>query len=526
MRDLNSSPALARRLQKWGDSTSPMLSLRRILLTCLTLGTLAAATAQNAPANAGSREKITLDDAIRRAIAKNFTIQSDGLDVSIAKARVLEQFGIFDPQLTAKYTRAENENPLQTFNSTTGLRNFTTDKSDSYDLSLGGTLPWGLTYSLGATQTNSRGSFNSFADTYDTFAGVSARQPLLRGFGFGATTAQLRLAMTSRDISEWQFRASVINTITSVIFAYYDLSFAQGNLRSAIRFRDLAAQLLDENQKRFKVGAMSEYDVTSARARVAMREEGIFSAQRFVDNAENALKALISDEKSTRLLDWHLDIELPTTLPVAVVNTALDFQEALKKRPDYQQAQLNLKRTDINYRYQRNQMLPRVDLVGSYGYNGLDKDRETAQRLVRNEDFRSFTYGVQVTVPLTFTAERGRYRQAKFARRQAEIDLEQTEQTIVVSVGNAAGNIETTRKRVEAARAARQLAQQVLEDEQKRLRAGTSSTFFVLQEQEIVASLEVSELRAESDYRRAVAEYDRQLGITLEKLNISVAAPK
>lgn len=503
-----------------------MFSLRRFFFTSLTLGTLAAATAQDAAPAAVVREKLSLDDAIRRAVAKNFSLQSDSLDVSIAKARVLEQLGIFDPQLVGKYTFSENENPLQSFDSVTGLRNFTRDKTDAYDLSLNGTMPWGLTYSLGATQTNSRGTFNTFANSYDTFAGVSARQPLLRGFGFGATTAQIRLALASRDISEWQFRASVINTVTSVIFAYYDLNFAQGNLRSAIRFRDLAATLLAENQKRFKVGSMSEYDVTSARARVAMREEGIHSAQRFVENAENALKALISDEKSLRLLDWHLDIEVPAELPVAVVNPALDFQEALKKRPDYQQAQLNLKRSDVSYRYQRNQMLPRVDLVGSYGYNGLDKDRDTAQRLVRNEDFRSYSYGVQVTIPLTFAAERGRYRQAKFARRQAEIDLDQVEQNVVVAVGNSAGNIETTRKRVEAARAARKLAQQVLEDEQKRLRAGTSSTFFVLQEQEIVASLEVSELRAESDYRRAVAEYDRQLRITLEKLNISVAAPK
>ncbi|WP_415910811.1 TolC family protein [Oleiharenicola sp. Vm1] len=508
-----------------------MLTSRRFFALLLSLASLATATAQTAPAGAPAqpgavREKLTLDEAIRRAVAKNYTIQSDAIDVSIARAKVLEQFGLFDPQLNGKYTYSENENPLQTFDAITGLRNYTRDKTDAYTLSLDGTMPWGLTYSLGATQTNARGTFNLFADTYDTFGGVSARQPLLRGFGFGTTTAQIRIAMAGRDISEWAFRASVINTVTNVIFAYYDLNFAQANLRTAIRFRDLAASLLEENQKRFKVGAMSDYDVTSARARVAMREENILVAQRLVHDAENALKALISDERTPRLLDWSIEIEPMATLPVAVVNPALDFQEALKKRPDYQQARLNLKRSDINYKYQRNQLLPRVDLVGSYGYNGLDANRETAQRMVRNEDFRSFSYGVQVTIPLTFTGERGRYRQAKFAKRQAEIDLEQVEQGIVVSVGNAANNIEVTRQRVEAARKARELAQDVLEAEQKRLRAGSSSTFFVSQEQEIVASLEVSELRAESDYRRAIAEYDRQLGVTLEKLNISVGAPK
>lgn len=495
---------------------------RRLFALFLALACLAA-VAQTPAAPAA--EKISLDDAIRRAVAKNFTIKSDSYDVAVAKARVLEQLGLFDPQLTGTYTYRDNENPLTTFDPLTGLRNFTKDKSDSYEVSLNGTLPWGLTYSLGGTETNSRGTFNNFANSYDTFAGVSARQPLLKGFGFGATTAQIRIAMTSRAISEWAFRQSIIDTVTRVVFAYYDLNFAQGALRSTQKARDIAAQLVDENEKRFKVGSMSEYDVTSARARLANRVEDILFAERGVREAENALKALISDDHSTKLLDWHIEIDPLATLPVTVVDAAADFKEALNKRPDYQQALLVVKRARITQSYQRNQLLPRIDLIGSYGYNGLDASRETAQRLVRNEDHRSYSYGVQVTVPLTFAAERGRYRAAKFAARQAETDLQQLEQSIVVNVGNAAANIDTARQRVDATRKARELGQATLDAEQKRLRAGTGNTFFVVQQQEILAALEIAELRAQADYRKAVAEYDRQLGLTLDKLNISVAVP-
>ncbi len=480
-----------------------------------------------AVADAGVQpERLSLDDAIRRAVAKNFAIQSGGFDVAIARARVLEQLGIFDPQLSGRYNTAENEEPLTTFDPGTGLRKTTRDRSDAYELSLGGTMPWGLTYSLGATQTNTRGTFNLFADTYDTFAGVSARQPLLRGGGFGATLAPIRIAMTNRAISEWQFRQAVIDTVTRVIFAYYEVNFAHGVLRSSRRSQEIAQQLVDENEKRFKVGAMSEYDVTSARARLATRAEGILLAERLVREAENALKALISDERTPRLLDWRIEIEPMSTLPVAVVDAALDFRTALDQRPDYQQAQLALKRAKLNHGYQRNQALPRVDLVGSYGYNGLDPSRDVARRLVRDEDHRAYSWGVQVTVPLTFAAERGRARAAKFGLRQAEADLAQVEQDIVVAVGNAAANIDTTRRRVDAARAARELGQATLDAEQKRLRAGTGNTFFVVQQQEILASLEVAELRAEADHRRALAEYDRQLGATLAKLAIEVVVPR
>jgi len=209
-----------------------------------------------------------------------------------------------------------------------------------------------------------------------------------------------------------------------------------------------------------------------------------------------------------------------------VVDAAADFHTALEKRPDYQQAKLLLRRSDINARLQRNQLLPRVDLVGSYGYNGYDTDLGTSRRQVRNKDYNAFSYGVVVSVPLTFTTERGRYRAAKLQQRQAETDLARIEQNIVVAVGDAAGQIETAQKRVQATRQARELAQTTLDAEVKRLRAGQSSTFFVSQQQEILSFAEVREAAAQSDYHKALADYDRQLGITLEKLNVSIEPPK
>ena len=493
----------------------------------LALATAALAqTAADPAGNPGRVEKITLDAAIQRALAKNFSIRVSSFDASIAAAQFTQALGKFDPILSGTYNHSENESP-QLINASTGLRPAATaTESDNYNLSLNGLLPTGLTYQLGATSANSRGTFNLFADNFSTFAGVSGRQPLLRDAGFGPTLASIRIAQTNRNISEWQFKNTLINTITSVIVTYNELNFAHASLRSARRAHELAATLLAENEKRHKVGSMSEYEVTTARSRLANREEGILFAQRAVFETENFLKQLITDEHTPDLLNLHFEIEPPALPPAVVVNAATDFQEALKKRPDYQQAVLNVKRSDINFRLQRNQLLPRIDVVGSYGYNGNDTDFGVSRQQVRSEDFRSYSYGAVVSIPLTFTTERGRYRAAKLQLRQSETSLQSLEQGIVVAVGNAAGQIETTRRRVEVTRQARELGQQTLDSEVKRLRAGTGATFFVVQQQEVLAFLEVSEARAQSDYQKALADYDRQLGITLEKLKISVQSPK
>lgn len=506
-----------------------MPSLRRLSALLILVSSSCLTQAQETstsvlqPANA---EHLTLADAIQRALAKNYALHTDALDVSISAAGVTEQLGIFDPKLTGSYGYSDREIPQLT-DPVTGLRPIgLRNDTESYALGLNGLLPWGMSYNVGANSDNARSSTTGLRDDYDTFAGVSGRQPLLRGFGLGATTAPIRIAMTNRAISEWQYRQSLIDTVTRVVSAYYELNFAYANLRSSLRARELAAGLVAENEKRHRVGSMSEFDVTTAQSRLANREEAILVAERSVRVAENNLKALISDNRTPTLLDWRLAIDPVPPPPVPLVNPALDFVEALQKRPDYQQARLALKRGEINHRYQRNQLLPRVDLTGSYGYSGRDRDESVARRMVRDEDYRSYSYGLEVTVPLSFTAERGRYRSAKLALRQAENELQRLEQDIVIAVGNAASQIETTRRRVAAAQAARELGQQTLDAELKRLRAGTGNTFFVLQQQEILASLEVSEARARSDYMRALADYDRQLGITLEKLNISVVVPK
>ena len=477
-------------------------------------------------ASTGLAEKINLQDAIQRALAKNFTIQAGTYDVSIANAAVSEQLGIFDPKFTGNYNLSDSETPLLA-DPVTGVRPpALLDKNNNYSFGLGGLLPIGLSYSLSATSTNDRSPLTTPSDNFASFAGITGRQPLLRDFGLGATTAQIRIAMSNRSLSEWQFKGTVINTITNVIFAYYDLNFAQAQLRSALTLRDNLAHLLDENVKRNKIGSMSEFDVVQARSRLADSEDGILQAKQFIRSSENALKALISDDHSTKLLDWQIEIESPPPPPLTMVNPAIDFVEALKKRPDYQQALMTLKRNDINYRYQRNQLLPRVDLVGSYGYSGYDASDSISRQMVRNQDYRSYSYGVQVTVPLTFTTERSRYRAAKLQLRQSETNLQSLEQTIVVQVGNAASQIETTFKRVEATRIARELGQVTLDAEIKRLLAGTGNTFFVVNQQEILTSLQISEANAINDYQKALADYDRQLGTTLERLNVSVNVPK
>lgn len=504
----------------------PFRFLRLLALSFVALFVLAARAAEPVPVTvavaapgAASVTGLTLEDAIRLALSNNQRIKVSSYNPKISDAYVLAAYGRFDPSFNFARSYGENETP-GTF-VTPAARPVT--KTDDYSLTLDGLTPWGLNYSIGGSAQNQRSPFNGFADNYATFGGVTVTQPLLRGFGFGANLADLRIAKASRGISNWQHRQTVIDTVTSVIFVYNNLQEARDTVRIARLSRDNAAQLLDENEKRHKVGDISDADVTQARARVSSREESILIAERSVHDLENQMRLLIGE--------IHFPLDGPplataelAPAPNLTVDLPNDLKAAYDQRPDYQAARLGVTLSRANNSAALNALLPRLDFVGSYGYGGLDPNFHAARTQVRSEDARVYSIGMVVRVPLTFAEGRGRARAAKLTLRQTEADLARLEADIAVSVTAAAGQITTTKRRVQATRAAFKFQQQVLIDEQKKYKAGTTgtSTYFVLQEQEILASDQYDYSHALADERRAAANYDRELGRTLEQYHLTI----
>lgn len=483
------------------------------------------APAVNEPASAGSTPTampmaavplLSLDEAIARALQHNQRIKVTVLGRGIGRANVLAAWGAFDPALTFRRQYSENDMPTGTFPILSQLT-----KTDTYSAGLEGRLPWGLTYRIGGSAEKERGTSNSLTDQYVTFGGISVTQPLLRGFGFGSNLADLRIAKADRGIADWDYRQTVIDTVTNVILAYNSLAEARENFAIATRSRDLAAQLVSDNEKRNRIGSISDADVTQARARAANRDEAILFAVRAMRDAENRLRELMGE--STFAADGpEIVVEPLAPATPLVPDGAADYRRALDLRPDYQAAKLGIVKRKATAASARNQLLPRVDFVGSYGYNGVDYNFAASRAEVRDRDHRAYSAGVVVSVPLTFAEGRGQARAARLAQQQSEADLERLEQDIAVNVAAALGQLEITTQRVAATTRAYQLAQQALDAEQKRFRTGTSSTFVVLQLQEQLAAVQSNQVRAIADQHRAIANYQREIGATLQARHLTV----
>jgi len=100
------------------------------------------------------------------------------------------------------------------------------------------------------------------------------------------------------------------------------------------------------------------------------------------------------------------------------------------------------------------------------------------------------------------------------APKRSSQDLEPE---IVLSVDNAGGQIVTSRQRIVPTGESRRLALESLDAGQERLRAGTGTTFEVLELQKRLIEAEAAQLRARADYNKAVSEYQRQIGTALRE---------
>lgn len=460
---------------------------------------------------------LSLEAAVRLALSRNHVVRIEELGRPLAKAGLTEAWGAFDPKLSGSYGESLAETPLTPFGAGAGVRNFVGERVDSATLGVEGVLPWGTGYRLGANTWKLRNQGTSFtaADGTTAWAGVSVTQPLLRGFG-PAAFARVRVARTNLALSEWEFRSVLMSTVTRTIAACAELEFAEARVTIARRSLEMAKQLRKENARREELGAMSEYDVLSAEARVASREETLQQAERGLVYAGNALLALVARSGAEVGVGGAPRVA-SLALPGPLQGTrAEDLRDALAKRPDYRQAELLRKRGSLEKGEALNQLLPRVDLIASYGRNALAGDVAGARADLRSREMESWSTGVQMSVPLGSFAERGRHRAAGLRLRQAELRLEKLEQDIALEIADVAARYESAHKRVSSAERARQLNQRALEAELKKLRAGTGTTFNVLYQQDQLNQAELTEAYARADLIRAAADYDQATGRTLE----------
>ncbi len=514
---------------------------------------------------------LSLREALTLALENNKDIEVARHNVNIAEFDLTSARGVYDPRISSSTYFERIETPISSFLSG-GTNGSVTQNDYTVNARLEGLAPkFGGNYHLdfSSVRLTTNNQFAAVNPQYPSSLTFSYSQPLLRGLRFDNQRRQIEIAKKNLSLTDSQFRQRTIETITNVQRAYWDLVFALRNLQvQKDAVRDSRLQL-EHNKRLVAEGALAPIDIVAAEAQVAGFEQSLFSSLEEVSRAENNLKNLIAENRSGEI--W--DVAIIPTDPVELVAPRTSLPEALKSamdnRPELQQSNVAREINQIDQKYFRDQTKPAVDLVGSYGMVGLAgsisgnannpftsssallRERvdllsqlsglqplppqpavtispdliggynQSIQNLLGN-NFNNFRFGLQISLPL-----RNRTAEAQLGRSLVEgqrlaTQREQLEQLIQVDVRNALQLVRSGEARLRAATIARQASEQQYQSEQRKLDAGQSTVFLVLERQTALTTARANELRAQTDLNKGVAELQRATGNALTSNDIVV----
>lgn len=435
--------------------------------------------------------KLSKEGALVRALERNLGIKIEQSRLDIAAQGVELEKGAFDPTVSASFT----------------ARDVDGQNADSISAGVDGLTATGGTYSVGVSSDERLINPNRF----DSFAGVTFRQPLLRNFGFAQNLAALRIARYQFDLSEWEYKQVLLDTLASTVFAYNNLYEAQQNLVSAMDSRDLAEQLVKDNKKRVELGAIPRLEIVEAEAQLASREERVLSVTNSVLRSQNLLKQLIFDDVE-EALSTHIEVA-PYMEPVVAEDFGAFLATLLENSPSFHIGEIALEIARLRHLQDRNGTLPSLDLIAQYGFSGNGGSLGgSIENAIRNGD-DTYSVGASFSFPVFNRSARAREAISGQRLRIAETDLQSIKQAIQLEFHTSYETMQTNYQRVEATRKARELAEQSLEAENKKFNAGTSSTFFVLRLQSDLSLSQLREISAIANYNRSVADFNRLRGV-------------
>lgn len=370
---------------------------------------------------------------------------------------------------------------------------------------------------------------------------IQARQHLLEGMSLASNRRFITIAKNNREIADEAFRQQVIFTVTQIETLYWNLVTAYEDEKAKERALASAQQLEANNRKQVQAGTIAQIEIVNAQAQEAASQQALITSQTNLQLQQLLMKnAITRNENDPVLANASVvptdRIQLPPSEPVVPTQDLVN--EALQHRPELAQARIDLSNRTISKRAARNALLPTVDLVANYGGTGLagaanPNFTSTGTPSIANNggyfDALSATSGhptyfagVSVNIPIRNRAAQADQIRSELEYRQAEVRLQQLENTIAIDVRNAQFAVQQNRAAVDAALKAREFATQSLDAEQKKLAQGLSTTYNVLTQMSNVSTAESNLVNAMSAYESSKLQLDIVTGRTLEMLGINI----
>jgi outer membrane protein len=477
---------------------------------------------------------ITLERAIRSAVEHNLNVQFARLAPAISEARLVAAQAAFDWVFFAstQWESTDDVSPNTSAFSPTTPPIFSERQTVSTAAGFRRRLTTGGQFAIQhAFSYTDFGSGTVVPDpAYQPTITLRLDQPLLRNFGSDAALAQVRLARNAERDDIQELKSELIQTITDVEEAYWNLARAQADLKILNRLLESGTEVRDRLYNRMLTAQdVRPVQFSDAVARVEDRRGQVMRAQNALRQASTRLKLLINDPEfpvGSEVMVLASDDAIDAPIQFSLADA---FMLALANRPEVYRSLLSIDDTSIRLRLADNARLPLLDLRAETRFSGLGDDTADGYQSLFEENFVSFLIGLNFETPIGNREAEARYQERRLEQMQSVIAYRNTIQNIALEVKRALYDLVTNYTLIEQTRAARVAAAESLRTllVEEDLLVGLTAEFLdlKLRRQEALALAEQNEVDALVQYNISLARLYAAMGTTLQRNRIQFDAP-
>ena len=325
-------------------------------------------------AQAARRFDLTLDDAVQRALERNLDIAVQRINPLVQDMQVATANAAFLPFASSGMSVNQRTSPNRSLFDGGGLRGANIiNEQGVYDLGVNQRMKWGggrydVTWNSSRFETTS--IFTTFNPSFGANMTLNYTQPLLRGFRTDPQRTELVVQRINRDISDVDLEATIVNTLTAVRQAYWELVYARAAVEVQQQALALAEQLVRDNRARVEIGTLAPIDVVQAQSEAARRRQDVAQAIQALRTNELALKQLIVGGTSDELWDAEINPTDEPQIDAPPIDLEAAIRGALDRRTDISRVRQQIDINEAQVDNLRNSTLPALDVVGSYQLTG------------------------------------------------------------------------------------------------------------------------------------------------------------
>ncbi|NNE99310.1 MAG: TolC family protein [Pyrinomonadaceae bacterium] len=508
-----------------------------------------------------SQKPLALREAIVKALENNIDIEVTRQDVKIAEFDLKAAGGSYEPRITGQtfYERATTPN-ISIFSSNQTTTSDSLVGNIRYEASI---KEFGTKYyaEVDNQRLGTNNTISILSPQNNTSFTVGIVQPLMRGRKNDNQRRLIEIARKNLSLTDTQFRQKAIEITANVQRAYWDLTFALKNLqvqRDGVRD---AKEQLAHNKRLVAEGVLAPIGVVAAETQVANLEQSVYAALETVNRAENILKSYIAKNRNDILWSDAIVPTDPVALKIPKISLTEALNSALENRPELESNEVAAKINEIDREFYKEQNRPKVDLTASYSSTGIsgkfNRNFETpfqpsecqsdpaaavclaaiAEQNARIiESAQAFTGGTQSTFTDILLNRYPTYRIGVqidlplFGNRTTKANLGKTlvqadklrfqkdriEQVIQMDVRNAMQSLRTAEARLRAAAISRENSEKQYESEKRKLDAGLSDIYKVLERQTAFVKARSLEVQSQIELNKSIAELQKATGNSLK----------